>query len=102
MAEMFWKRRVAVLMDGHPVPLGFAVAGDSKMGTQAFQCGFGSVLECHRDGVLARCRPNLDLAGLQLESDGSGGVGDELDCRWDMLWFDPDAQHLQANTSKHL
>ena len=47
----------------------FAVAGDAKMGAKAFQCGFGSVLKCQWDGVMARSRPDLDLAGLQFKID---------------------------------
>ena len=37
----------------------------------------------------------LDLAGLQLEIDCSGGVGDELDCQWDVLWLNPDVPVVQ-------
>ena len=43
----------------------FAVASDTKMGAQAFQRGLDFVLECQWGGVLARCCPDLDLAGLQ-------------------------------------
>ena len=76
--------------------ISFAVAGDLKMGAQAFQCGFGFDSERQWDGVLARCRPDLGLAGLQLEITGSGGVGDELDCRWDVLRFNPDVPIIQV------
>ena len=75
----------------------FAVASDAEMGSQAFQCGFGFVFECHLDGVLGRSRPDLDLAGLQFEVIGSGSVGHELDCCGDVSHFDPDIPVVQVS-----
>ena len=40
------------------------------MGTRAFECGFGSV---QKNSEGPRICPDLDLGGLQIEVDGSGG-----------------------------
>ena len=67
----------------------FAVASDAEMGAQALQCWLGFVLEGGWDGAVARGCPDLDLGGLLLEVDSASGVGNELDCCWDVSWFDP-------------
>ena len=63
----------------------------------SIEYGFGFVLECQRDGLLARGCPNLDLAGLQFKIDCSGSAGAELVGSWDVLWLDPDVQIIQVS-----
>ena len=60
------------------------------MGTQAFESGPSFVLKGWWDAICTRRCPDLDLGGLQLEVDGSGGAREVFDGDWDVLRFDPD------------
>ena len=66
-----------------------AATRNVAMGSQALQRGFGSVHKSRWNGAGAGGCPDLHLAGLQLDVDGSGGA----QCQ---VWSDPDVQVVQV------
>ena len=66
-----------------------AATGNVVISSQALQRGFGSVHKNRWNGAGAGGCPDLHLAGLHLDVDGSGGA----QCQ---VWFDPDVQVVQV------